>query len=183
MPENDNPEVEDTEEVDPLLEDQEPDDEEEAWEAPSKERWEKLENAARARKEEVRALRKQVGELKAQSKEEEPEESGESKWRAAAARNSAATALSAAGFPGSRKQAARLTRLLDLSDVEPDDNGDFDFDDEIETLKEEFPALFAEPGEQRRRAPRVTTSDRGRTAGGTSKDRTTERLMKQAGFR
>jgi hypothetical protein len=90
--------------------------------------------------------------------------------------------LASAGFHGTTKQARRPTRLLDLENAEPDSAGDFDFEDDIEALKEEFPALFSEP-EQRHRAPRVTTSDRGRNSGGTGRDRTTEKLLKQAGFR
>ncbi len=184
MPENDNPDVDDVEEQD-VEETDDGQEEEDDWSPPSKDEWQKVSNAAKARHEELKSLRKELGELKKSLKgEEENQEDDEVKrWRSTAARNSAATALSAAGFPGSSKQARRLTRLLDLEDAEPDANGDFDFEDEIEALKEEFPSLFQEPGEPRRRAPKVTTSDRGRSSGTTTRDRTTEKLLKQAGFR
>ncbi|MFJ8935364.1 hypothetical protein ACIRL0_06545 [Streptomyces sp. NPDC102365] len=184
MPENDNPDVDDVEDVEDQDVDTEVDDEEddEPWEPPSKERWEKLEKAANARRHEIKELRKQIGDLKYAKEDEDEGETEAKKWRSTAARNSAATALSAAGFPGTAKQARLLTRLLDLDSADPDSNGDFDFDDEIDELKEQFPSLFKEAGEPRRRAPKVTTSDRGRSAGITTRDRTSEKLLKQAGF-
>lgn len=194
MPEDNKPDVE---EVDDDLDtdkdldkdiDTEDEDGDEEWTPPSKEDWTKLTNAARARKEDIKTLRRELGELKAKStkKDDEEEDSGDSeakKWRTTAARSSAATALSAAGFSGTAKQARRLTRLLDLEGAEPDDLGDFDFDDDIEELKEEFPQLFEPADEGRgRRAPRVTTSDRGRKSSTVTRDKTSERLLKQGGY-
>lgn len=182
MPENENTEVDEVEDDD-IEEVEEQEDEE--WTPPSKDEWHRVSNAAKARHSELKTLRRELGELKKNLKGGEDREGDDEvqRWRSTAARNSAASALASAGFQGTTKQARRLTRLLDLENAEPDSSGDFDFEDDIEALKEEFPSLFAEPGEQRRRAPKVTTSDRGRNAGGTVRDRTTEKLLKQAGFR
>ncbi|MCX4232815.1 hypothetical protein [Streptomyces ortus] len=185
MPENDNPDVDDVEDVedqDVEETDDDVEDEEDEWTPPSKEEWTKLSNAAKARKRERDAAKRELATLKNGKDEEDEDDNEAKKWRSTAARNSAATALSAAGFPGTAKQARLLTRLLDLNSAEPDGNGDFDFGDEIEELKEEFPSLFKELGEPRRRAPKVTTSDRGRTAGGGNRDRASARLLKQAGI-
>ncbi|MGC5565331.1 hypothetical protein ACPYPG_21185 [Streptomyces sp. FR-108] len=185
MPENDNPDLDDAEEDVEGQDVEETDDTEEEnddWTPPTKDEWTKLSNAAKARKRERDAAKRELATLKSGKDEEDEDDNEAKKWRSTAARNSAATALSAAGFPGTAKQARLLTRLLDLDSAEPDGNGDFDFEDEIEELKEEFPSLFKELGEPRRRAPKVTTSDRGRSAGTTTRDRTTERLLKQAGF-
>jgi hypothetical protein len=184
MPENDNPDLDDVEELDDDVEtEDESEEEEDDWTPPSKEEWTKLSNAAKARKRERDAAKRELATFKNGKDGEDDDEKEAKKWRSTAARNSAATALSTAGFPGTAKQARLLTRLLDLDSAEPDANGDFDFEEEIEELKEEFPALFRELGEPRRRAPKVTTSDKGRTAGGGTRDRASERLLKQAGIR
>lgn len=178
-----NTEVEETEEG--VEETDEGSEEQGEWSPPGKDDWEKLTRAAKARKKERDDARRELAALK--NKENEGEESKQeadeaSKWRETAARASAATALQAAGFSGTAKQARKLTRLLDLSGAQPDDTGDFDFEDEIDDLKEEFPQLFAR---EQRQAPvrKPTTADRGGNAGGPGRDRTTERLLKAAGYR
>lgn len=130
-----------------------------------------------------------LAQLRAEREEEETddEESGEAtRWRGIAASNAAATQLAAAGFNGTAKQAARLTRLLDLTGAEPDRHGAFDFEDEIEELVEEYPALFGQgqTGAARRPAPRV--GGRGRETSTPRKDpsrSTSDALLKSAGYR
>lgn len=183
MPEEERPDEEVEEVEDQEVDDLEDTDDEDTddWKPPTKEEWTKLTNAAKARKRERDQVKRELATLKNGKQEEEDGDKEAKKWRTTAARNSAATALAAAGFAGTARQARRLTRLLDLDNIEPDDTGDFDLDDEIDELKEEFPQLFAQQ-EEKRRAPRVTTSDRGRGQQGT-RDRTTDRLLKQAGYR
>lgn len=86
------------------------------------------------------------------------------RWRTIAAQQSAATQLTAAGFNGTAKQAARLTRLLDLAGAEPDDSGAFDFEDEIEDLQEEYPELFGAKGSRRNERQERSNGTRQRTA-------------------
>jgi hypothetical protein len=174
------------------------DDEDEEYTPPTREEWAKLQRIAAARKiernearVELRSLRaaaagagKDAGDAKDTAKDEETD-----RWRTTAARSSAATQLSAAGFSGTAKQARKLTRLLDLAGAEPDSDGDFDFEDDIEDLKIEFPQLFAPPadGVAGRPAARPTTADRGRRtprdAGDDPTQRTSDRLLRSAGVR
>ncbi len=116
---------------------------------------------------------------------DEDDESGEAtRWRTIAAQQSAATQLAAAGFSGTAKQAARLTRLLDLADAEPDRHGAFDFEDEIEELAEEYPSLFtASKGTGRPPAPRVRRADDRRTPKKDATQATTDALLRGAGYR
>ncbi|GAA3230726.1 hypothetical protein GCM10017691_23940 [Pseudonocardia petroleophila] len=155
---------------------------EEDFTPPSRDEWTRLANAAKVRKKERDDARRELASLKKKDVEEEkPDEAA--KWRETAARASAATALQGAGFSGSAKQARRLTRLLDLAATEPDDMGDFDFEDEIEELKSEFPQLFSEKKPSAASTRRPTTADRGGNSDGPSRDMTTERMLKMAGYR
>lgn len=77
-----------------------------------------------------------------------------------------------AGEGLTRAQAKIAVRLLDLDDVEVDDDGDGDFDDAIAELKESFPGLFRKDDDDdrdvrpaRRQVARLTTGDKGRSAG------------------
>lgn len=89
-----------------------------------------------------------------------------------------------------RDQARAAVRMLDLSDVEVDDDGEADgLEDAVADLKARFPAMFtrAEDDEgSTRRRPRPRTSG-GRSAdGGNAKapdDKHTDRLLKAAGYR
>lgn len=107
------------------------------------------------------------------------------KWRLTAARQSAATQLAAAGFNGTATQAARLTRLMDLEDAKPDRSGVFDFEDEVDDLKEEYPELFGAKGarrnEQREGRRPNTTPVRGQERKNAT-DRTTAALLKAGGY-
>jgi hypothetical protein len=102
-----------------------------------------------------------------------------------AAQQAAATHLAAAGFSGTAKQAVRLAKLLDLENVEPDDNGVFDLEDEVDELVQEYPSLFqgAPRGDPRRKLPAVRrTPNRSGGAAETASDRTSRRLLESAGF-
>jgi len=83
----------------------------------------------------------------------------------------------------SKDQAKVALRLMDLSSVDVDDDGDADFDDEIEALKDTFPALFDR--EARRTVTRVKTSG-GRSDGGsamTPDEKASLKMLRAAGFR
>jgi hypothetical protein len=73
-----------------------------------------------------------------------------------------------AGEGLTKLQAKLAVRMLDLTDVEVDEDGDGDFDDVIADLREAFPALFRsaedEPEPRRTvRRPKVDTADKART--------------------
>lgn len=180
------------------------DDDNAAWKPPTREVWERTQRINAARKQErndararVRALEAQLrggkgdGDGEGAGKQQDGDAAAEEKWRTSAARNSAATQLQAAGFSGTAKQAKRLTRLLDLANAEPDADGDFDFEDEIDDLRTEYPQLFGSTSsdDETRRPParRPTTADRGRrTPRDADQDpttRTSDRLLRSAGVR
>jgi hypothetical protein len=87
------------------------------------------------------------------------------------------SALTGAGL--TREQAKVAVRLLDLSKIEIDEDGDCDPDDAVADLKKSFPGLFGTG------VRRVTTADRaGRSAPASDPTRvTSERLLKAAGYR
>lgn len=117
---------------------------------------------------------------KAEGQDEGPSEDS-SRWRDMAIQASAAAQISAAGFSGTAKQAARLARLIDTQGLEPDGHGAFDLEDEIADLRDEYPQLFSTPGEKRN--PRVRTAPSGdRTPVKDPTAVTSARMLKQAGY-
>lgn len=192
--------------------DDEDGDEGEEFTPPTKEEWDKVRATMRRRKEERDAARAKFRALEDKQRAADRERASRAaggkdtggkdtdgdapddrddegaRWRQAAARASAATQLQAAGFQGSAKDAKRLTQLLDLEHAEPDKDGDFDFEDEIDDLKERFGALFEDRDADRaRRTRRPSTGDRGRgeekRATEDPTQRTSRALLRQAGVR
>ena len=78
--------------------------------------------------------------------DEKPAETkGEDKYKRSAVAAAARAELKDAGFTGTKEQAAKLSKLLDLDDLDVDEDGDIDgLEDAVADLKEQFPALFAE---------------------------------------
>lgn len=161
--------------------------EEKPYKPPSKSEWDRLQRRIKKLTEAKgkpaadvdRKLRDQIS----GGKDEEDEAPVDSRWRDIAITNAAAAQISAAGFRGSAKQAARLANLIDRSGIEPDSHGAFDLEDEIEELREEYPQLFsAETGG--RRAPRVRTGPSGEKTPAKDPTATTSaKMMRQAGYR
>jgi len=168
------------------------DDGDDDYVAPTREEAEKMRATMRARKQERDAARAELRRLREQlknadgkggdeGKSREDERGGDEdvRWRRTAARSSAASQLTAAGFSGTAKQAKRLTALLDLESAEPDRDGDFDFEDEIADLKDEYPMLFRAPDDDGGRARRrPSTADRSRDVGRDDTDDATTRTSK-----
>lgn len=80
-------------------------------------------------------------------------------------RTEGAVAILAAGFQGDRAAARDLAKLLDVSELELDDDGDVDgLDDAVEALKKRFPRLFESDDDEpapRRRKPGSVNAARG----------------------
>lgn len=90
----------------------------------------------------------------------------------------ATTELIAAGLD--KAAAARAVKLLDLSDVGPDD----DLDDQIDELKEDFPELFAgKKGAGTAPPVRRAGQETRRDGGKDPNQRFADRLMRSAGYR
>jgi hypothetical protein len=126
--------------------------------------------------------RELAAQLRGKAAEEDAEDSRpseDSRWRDIAVRSAAAAQISAAGFSGTARAAERLAKLIDTSQVEPDSDGRFDLEDEIDALREEYPELFKVV----RRAPAVRRAD---SDGRPPKDptqETSDALLRQAGYR
>lgn len=128
-------------EPDDQPDDDKPDDQETEYKPPTKEEWEKARNTIKKAREERDRARsdlaasrreKQTDEEKAAEREAE---SG--KWKSTAVMNAAVAELQSAGY--TKAQARRLAKIVDLSKVEFDDEGEIDLDDEIEALAKDFP--------------------------------------------
>lgn len=165
--------------------DTDPDDDD--FTPPTREEVERMRATMRARKEERDRARAELRKLKASggdagkdddARRRDEQDAERERWRTSAARSAAAAQLTAAGFSGSAKQARNLTKLLDLTEAEPDKDGDFDFGDEIDDLKNEYPMLFRSGDEPSGRRARTTTADRGRDAGRDDTDDPTTRTSK-----
>lgn len=184
MPEESKPDTQETEveETEETAEGAEGTEEEsEEWSPPSKEEWEKLSKMASIRKKERDDARRDLAKARDAASDEDKKPDEAAKWRDTAARASAATALQAAGYSGSVKQARLLTRLLDFADVEPDEHGDFDFEEQIDDLKESFPVLF-QAKERRTPSQRPSTADKGGNGDTPGRDKTSERMLRAAGY-
>lgn len=107
--------------------------------------------------------------------EEKPAETkGEDKYKRSAVAAAARAELKDAGFTGSKEQAAKLSKLLDLDDLDVDDDGEVDgLEDAVADLKEQFPALFAgeKAADEKPKTPKVDASRKPVVGGAaTSKD-------------
>lgn len=165
---------------------------EDAYTPPSREDWDKAKRRRDRATKELRELRAEMAKLKAAGEQKKDADDGGAtakeleRWKKVAVQQAATAALATAGFTGTAKQAARLTRLMDLDSAEPDRNGSFDFEDEADELKDEYPALFGNKEDGAKgRVPKVRTGS-GRGTGGGTQDptkRTTDALLKSAGYR
>lgn len=165
------------------------------WKPPTRAEWERAQRRLKRYSAERRGGsdpdRKLLDQLNGKGGKDDDEDGNEdraeaARWRTAAARGQAAAQLSAAGFNGSAKQAARLTRLIDLEGAKPDRDGQFDFEDDIEDLKDDYPELFGAKGSRRneRQTPdRGPGPNRERQRRQDPTQRTTAALLKEAGFR
>lgn len=127
--------------------------------------------------------RRELAALKAEQakKADDGKEAEADAGNARVARLAGVTALVAEGL--TKAQAKVAVRLLDLSEVEVDDDGDADFEDAIAELKEAFPGMFAkqEQAGTRRAGGRVSTADKGGSK--TKEPSTSDRLLRAAGYR
>lgn len=161
--------------------------EEKPYKPPSKSEWDRLQRRIKklteAKKPAADVDKKLREQLNGGKDDDQDEAPADSRWRDIAITNAAAAQISAAGFTGSAKQAARLANLIDRAGIEPDRHGTFDLEDEIEELKEEYPQLFAAPGD-RARNPRVRTAPSGaKVPAADPTATTTAKMLKQAGYR
>jgi hypothetical protein len=173
-----------TDSNDDTTDDQPDDHQEEEFKPPSKEEWEKVrqrlkranEEAAKNRTELAKQLRKEQSDEDA-AKERE---AAASKWQRTAVTNAAVAELQGAGY--TKAQAKRLARVIDLSNVQIDDDGEIDLEDEIEQLAKDFPP---DKGVARGAGARVTTG-RGRSDSEPADDvdsKFAKNLLRQGGFR
>jgi hypothetical protein len=128
---------------------------------PTRDEWDRVKRAMKKAQEDTRRWRKKAQELE-QGKEGASEEAGKQvadKYRPLLIQTKAQAALLEAGVETGK--AARALKLLDLSDLDVDDDGEVDgLTDQVDDLKNEWPELFEAKQEKRQRAPRVNGAGR-----------------------
>ena len=138
---NDNEENE-NEEVEP------PEGEQTEYVPPSKEDWEKTQAALKRANREATAQRQaatkatQANESAADKAKREAKEAADkvTRYKTFAVSNAARASLSQAGFKGEMK---RYLKLIDMDSVDVDDDGEVSgLEDQIDSLKEDYPELF-----------------------------------------
>jgi len=108
--------------------------------------------AAKLRNEKKAAAEGKTGE------EKQAEKPADDRYKRSAVAAAARAELKDAGFSGTKEQAAKLSRLLDLDELDVDDDGEIDgLEDAVADLKEQFPALFGgtAQAEEKPKTPRV----------------------------
>lgn len=125
--------------------------------------------AAKLRNEKKTAAEGKTGEEKPADKPEDLK-----RWQGYVLGFAARVELKEAGFTGTKEQAAKLTRLLDLEELDMDDDGEVEgLEDAVADLKEQFPALFAgeKAADGKPKTPKVDASRKPVVGGAaTSKD-------------
>lgn len=190
----------DLEDLGELGGDEDGDDSEEEYTPPTKEAWDRLQRKIKRQEDRItglvgkgpkgkkvadvdRQLQDQIRGGKGKADEDEEDDGPDpetDRWRNTAITNAAAAQISAAGFTGTAKQAARLANLIDREGIAPDRNGYIDLEDEVEELKEEYPQLFSTGGDKRR-APSVRRGDPKGTPKKDPTRATSDALLRQAG--
>lgn len=133
-----------------------------------KERLGRVEAALRKANKEAERLRHKDKGRKPAAKKQAQDTSETEQWRARALRSDAKAALLGAGFAGDAKAAARLIKTIDTDELEFDGDEILGLDEQIDSLKEDFPGLFkAEEDEEQtpktpaRRRPKLPVADKG----------------------
>lgn len=191
-PPEDDPDVDPDDNDDP---DDDPDGDGKGWKPPTKGEWDRLQRRIKKLTNKGSDVDRQLldqlngGRPKGgKPKDDDPDDDGgddseAARWRGIAIQNAASAQIAAAGFTGTAKQAARLARLIDTEGLRPNRDGSFDLEDEIEDLKDEYPQLFT-----RQSAGRVPNVRTARNRGGESETKdptrkTSEAMMRAAGYR
>ncbi|MFC5947067.1 phage scaffolding protein [Pseudonocardia lutea] len=147
-----------TEELDEDDDTDESDEDEGEWTPPTREEWEKVQRQLRRANNEAKKRRLRDKEKPAES------EDAAARYKPLVIRAEAKAALVAAGLNDtSEGRVKKLLRMIDVEDIEIGDDGELDgLEDQIESIKEDWPELFKaqEAEKPRRRAPRVDASDR-----------------------
>jgi len=100
------------------------------------------------------------------------------RYKRSAVAAAARAELKDAGFTGTKEQAAKLSRLLDLDDLDVDEDGEIEgLEDAVADLKDQFPALFAEAkaADEKLRTPKLESGPKPATGSiKTSTDKVAE---------
>ncbi|MEU9819200.1 phage scaffolding protein [Pseudonocardia alni] len=163
--------------------DDEDEDGEKEWTPPTKAEWEKVQRSLKRANESAKKRRVEQKNTGSDDAVKKAEEAAEKRFKPVAVRSAAKAALLEAGLnDASDDRIKKLMRMIDMDDVEIDDDGDVEgLEDQIDSIKEDFPALFEKKteGGTRRRATRLDASGRN-GGGGPTKKSTAERLAASA---
>jgi hypothetical protein len=158
------------------------------WKPPTKDEWQKVQDALSNSNAEAKRYRLRLREQRREQREAQQQaaksgtsddeaaaraaqdaaDAAERKYKPVAVRSAARAALLAAGLnDGSDSVMRKLLKLVDMDDVDLDEDGDVvGLDDQIDDIKDTFPRLFekTEPEQQQRsgrpRAPRINGADK-----------------------
>lgn len=152
------------------------------WKPPTKEEWERTQRAlkrANGQARKHRQARKQEGGDDAAQK---AVEAAEKKFKPVAVRSAAKASLLEAGLnDASDARISRLLKMIDMDEVDVDEDGDVNgLDDQIDAIKDDFPALFeAKKDEPKRKATKLDASGRKSGSGGGEKLSVGEKIARQ----
>lgn len=162
------------------------------WTPPTKEEWEKAQRTMAARKRERDEARREAAQLrdggkgKAEDSDGKPD-AGKAAQEASDNRARRAAGITALVEAGLTKAAAKeALPLLKVGKLTVDADGDVDEEDladAVASMKEKFPGMFpaaGKKGSRQRTADGAGSAGRGSTKSAT--DRTTDALLRQAGF-
>lgn len=127
----------------------------------------KLERAVAKANREAAKLRNEKKATEEKPKEgEKPAAEAPDRYKRSAVAAAARAELKDAGFTGTKEQAAKLSKLLDLDDLDVDEDGEIDgLEDAVADLKDQFPALFSEAkaAEEKPKTPKLETGPKSPT--------------------
>lgn len=127
----------------------------------------KLERAVAKANREAAKLRNEKKATEEKPKEgEKPAAEAPDRYKRSAVAAAARAELKDAGFTGTKEQAAKLSKLLDLDDLDVDEDGEIDgLEDAVADLKDQFPALFAEAksADEKPKSPKLDSSPKAPT--------------------
>lgn len=165
---DDEPEPEDTPKPSAKKTESEPDEE---YVPPSREEWERVRRTLAKRKQEKLDVQRQLNEMRDKHREQETEteravreaaEQAEARYKPIVVKKAARAALIQAGATAAvegdkEKSEARLSRLLkliDVSDLSIEDDGEvLGLDEQVESLRADYPELFDAPARKSKARP------------------------------
>lgn len=135
------------------------------WKAPTRDEWERTQTALKKANDEAKNHRLKLKEAQKATEDadgkaaREATEAAERRYKPIAVRSSARAAFLEAGLADARpERVSKLMRMLDMDAIDIDDDGEVTgLDDQVATIKADYPELFAKA---KTPVPRIDGSNR-----------------------